>query len=56
MLQVHDELVFEVPVAELDATVPVIREIMETAPEPVVTLSVPLTVDTHAAGNWEEAH
>ncbi|WP_296817497.1 DNA polymerase, partial [Brevundimonas sp.] len=56
LLQVHDELVFEAPAEEADAALPVIRRVMETAAEPAVALSVPLTVDARAAGNWDEAH
>ncbi|MBB3952290.1 DNA polymerase I [Aureimonas jatrophae] len=56
LLQVHDELVFEVPDDEVDATIPLIRHVMETAAEPVLELSVPLVVDARAAGNWDEAH
>jgi DNA polymerase I len=51
LLQVHDELVFEVPPSEWDELEPKIRSIMENA----VTLSVPLVVDIHAGVNWMEA-
>jgi DNA polymerase I len=56
LLQVHDELVFQVPEEEIDRTIPVIKQIMEEAPLPAVALAVPLRVDAHAADNWEEAH
>ncbi|MBL8789287.1 MAG: DNA polymerase I [Rhizobiales bacterium] len=56
LLQVHDELVFEVPSTEVEATLPVVREVMEKAAEPAVKLTVPLQVDARAAENWEEAH
>jgi DNA polymerase I len=56
LLQVHDELVFEVPDGEIDATIPVVRKVMEEAPHPVVQLSLPLHVDAQAANNWDEAH
>ena len=56
LLQVHDELVFEVPDEEVEASLPVIREVMEGAASPRVSLSVPLEVEAKAAGNWEEAH
>ncbi|GGE32504.1 DNA polymerase I [Agaricicola taiwanensis] len=56
LLQVHDELVFEVPDAEVDATLPIVKRVMEMAPLPAVTLSVPLQVDARGADNWEEAH
>ncbi|WP_029003641.1 DNA polymerase I [Azorhizobium doebereinerae] len=56
LLQVHDELVFEVPDAEVEATLPVVRRVMEHAALPAVTLAVPLQVEASAADNWEEAH
>jgi DNA polymerase-1 len=56
LLQVHDELVFEAPKAEAEATIAVARRIMEQAPLPAVALSVPLKVDARAAHNWDEAH
>jgi DNA polymerase I len=56
LLQVHDELVFEAPAAEAEATMAVARRVMEHAAEPVVALSVPLVVDARAAPNWDEAH
>jgi len=56
LLQVHDELVFEAPVAEAEETIRVARTVMEQAPLPAVDLSVPLVVDARAAGNWDEAH
>ncbi|WP_210495327.1 DNA polymerase I [Microvirga antarctica] len=56
LLQVHDELVFEAPDEEIDATLPVIARVMTDAPFPAVTLKVPLGVDARAAQNWDEAH
>ncbi len=56
LLQVHDELVFEVPEEEVERTLPVVKKVMVDAPLPAVSLSVPLAVDAHAADNWEEAH
>jgi DNA polymerase I len=56
LLQVHDELVFEVPEDEVDRTLPVVKAVMEDAPHPAVSLSVPLSVDARAAKNWDEAH
>lgn len=56
LLQVHDELVFEVPEAQVEATLPVIRQVMIEAPQPAVQLRVPLQVDARAASNWDEAH
>jgi len=56
LLQVHDELVFEVPEKEVEKTLPVIVKVMVEAPLPAVSLSVPLHVDARAADNWDEAH
>ncbi len=56
LLQVHDELVFEAPAEEADATCVVAKQVMERAAEPVVSLSVPLVVDARYAANWDEAH
>jgi DNA polymerase-1 len=52
LLQVHDELIFEVPKAETDATAALVREVMESAAH----LRVPLVVDTGFGDNWDEAH
>jgi len=56
LLQVHDELIFEVPDDEVEATIPVVTRVMENAPMPAVSLAVPLKVDARAADNWDEAH
>ncbi|HEY1736794.1 MAG TPA: DNA polymerase, partial [Methylovirgula sp.] len=56
LLQVHDELVFEVPEAEVEATMALVRKVMEEAPHPAAQLAVPLHVDAKAALNWDEAH
>jgi DNA polymerase-1 len=56
LLQVHDELIFEVPNSEVNDTISLVTEIMENAPEPAIRLSVPLQVDARAASNWDEAH
>ncbi|MBM3561196.1 MAG: DNA polymerase I, partial [Alphaproteobacteria bacterium] len=52
LLQVHDELVFEVPEAEVEQTARLVKKIMEGAAH----LSVPLVVDTGQGPNWEAAH
>jgi DNA polymerase-1 len=52
LLQVHDELVLEVPLAELDET----RELVRRAMEDAVVLDVPLRVDFGHGRNWLEAH
>jgi DNA polymerase-1 len=56
LLQVHDELVFELPESEVEATLPVIKKVMEDAPMPAAPLTVPLHVDARAADNWDAAH
>jgi len=56
LLQVHDELLFEVPEAELDETTSVVKAVMETACAPVLELSVPLVADAGHGPNWAEAH
>ncbi|MEX2518286.1 MAG: DNA polymerase I [Paracoccaceae bacterium] len=56
LLQVHDELIFEVPKAEADATEAVARKVMEGANLPAVGLSTPLVVDAGSGANWAEAH
>ncbi|WP_425089180.1 DNA polymerase I [Stappia sp.] len=56
LLQVHDELIFEVPEGQVDATIELVRDVMEYAAEPAVALKVPLQVDARAADNWDEAH
>jgi DNA polymerase-1 len=56
LLQVHDELVLEVRNEEVARTLPVVKKVMEEAPMPALSLTVPLAVEAHAADNWEEAH
>jgi DNA polymerase-1 len=56
LLQVHDELIFECPDAEVDQTSKLVQKIMVEAPEPALKLAVPLQVDARAAQNWDEAH
>jgi len=56
LLQVHDELVFEVVESEVDSTLAVAKSVMEHAALPAVALKVPLVVDARAARNWDEAH
>jgi DNA polymerase-1 len=52
LLQVHDELVFEAPEAEVDATIAVAKRVMEGA----ASLSVPLDVEAGVGDNWDDAH
>ena len=56
LLQVHDELIFEVPKDAVKETTNVVRRVMENACEPVVKLDVPLIVDAGVGDNWAEAH
>jgi DNA polymerase-1 len=56
LLQVHDELVFEVEDAEVDKAMPIIVSTMEQAAMPAISMRVPLKVDARAASNWDEAH
>ncbi|HRK64678.1 MAG TPA: DNA polymerase I, partial [Terricaulis sp.] len=56
LLQVHDELVFEAPKAEADALCALARKVMEAAPQPAASLSVPLTVEAKAGATWGAAH
>jgi DNA polymerase-1 len=56
LLQVHDELVFELPEADVAAATPVIRRVMEGAAAPLVTLDVPLGVEIGTGKSWGAAH
>jgi DNA polymerase I len=56
LLQVHDELIFEAPAAEVAATIACARDVMEKAALPAVHFAVPIHVDAKAAANWDEAH
>ena len=56
LLQVHDELIFEVPDDEIDDTIAVVKRVMEEAPLPDVELSVPPVVGVGVGHNWDEAH
>ena len=56
LLQVHDELIFEVEDNAAEATIAAARDIMQGAAEPVVKLNVPLIVDAGQGANWAEAH
>jgi len=56
LLQVHDELLFEVPNDAVDETIAVVKRVMENAAMPIVKLDVPLIVDAGQGANWAEAH
>jgi DNA polymerase I len=56
LLQVHDELLFEVDENAVEDVIGVARDVMENASDPAVKLDVPLTVDAGRGSNWAEAH
>ncbi|MEE4347499.1 MAG: DNA polymerase I [Paracoccaceae bacterium] len=56
LLQVHDELIFEVDEGAADTLIDTARDVMQSACEPVVKLDVPLIVDGGTGHNWAEAH
>ena len=56
LLQVHDELVFEMPEARVEAATPVIRQVMADAALPAVALTVPLGVEIGTGLSWDAAH
>lgn len=56
LLQVHDELIFEVPEEQTEATASTVTEVMESAPLPALQLTVPLVADTGFGANWDDAH
>ncbi len=56
LLQVHDELIFELPEYEVEKTTALVKDVMENATMPALSLTVPLKVDARAAKNWDEAH
>ena len=56
LLQVHDELVFEVPEADVGRARPVIEQVMAHAAEPLVHLSVPLAIEIGVGPSWGAAH
>ena len=56
LLQVHDELIFEVPEEQTQQAVAAITRIMEEAAAPVLSLKVPLVAEAGIADSWAEAH
>lgn len=56
LLQVHDELIFEVPKDAAEETTSVVKSVMEKASLPAIKLDVPLIVDAGTGSNWAEAH
>ncbi|MCL4109687.1 UNVERIFIED_CONTAM: hypothetical protein GTU68_018414 [Idotea baltica] len=56
LLQVHDELIFEVEETAVEETISVVKSVMEGAADPAVKLDVPLIVDAGQGANWAQAH
>ncbi len=56
LLQVHDELVFELPTSDVAAASPIIERVMAEAALPAVTLDVPLGIDIGTGESWDAAH
>ena len=56
LLQVHDELVFEVPDGNEERAAEVIKRVMSEAAEPAIKLDVPLDVEVGWGAHWGEAH
>ena len=56
LLQVHDELIFEVSDDAIDKTISIVKSVMEKAGEPAVKMTVPLTVEAGVGQSWAEAH
>ena len=56
LLQVHDELIFEVKESKIDKFQTLIRQEMENALDPLISLDVPLLVESSFGNNWDEAH
>ena len=56
LLQVHDELLFEVPEDQVDRTIETVTTVMEGATAPRLELNVPLIVDSGVGDNWDDAH
>ncbi|MGR4000846.1 MAG: DNA polymerase [Alphaproteobacteria bacterium] len=56
LLQVHDELVLEVPEDEIETTSVLVQQVMENAPEPALSLSLPLVAEIGIGDNWDQAH
>ena len=56
LLQVHDELLFEVPDDQVERTIETVAAVMEGATAPRLELNVPLVVDSGVGDNWDDAH
>ena len=56
LLQVHDELIFEVEESAVESLIDAARDVMENASDPAVKLDVKLAVDAGRGANWAQAH
>ena len=56
LLQVHDELIFEVPDDQVETALPIITSVMEAAVDPVLKLAVPLVAEAGVSDSWAGAH
>ncbi|MEO9490511.1 MAG: DNA polymerase, partial [Marinomonas sp.] len=56
LLQVHDELVFELPEGDVAAASPIIERVMAEAAQPAITLDVPLDIEIGTGASWDAAH
>jgi len=56
LLQVHDELVFELPPEEAEETIAIVKDVMEHASEPAIQFKVPIVVDAKTGDSWDDAH
>ena len=56
LLQVHDELVFELPEGDVAAACPILERVMAEAAEPLVTIDVPLGIEIGTGRTWGDAH
>jgi DNA polymerase I len=56
IVSVHDELVFEVPEFEFNATAAIVKQVMETAGAPDIEFTVPIIVEARAGATWADAH
>jgi DNA polymerase I len=56
LLQVHDELVFELPEGRVEAATPIIRQVMAEAALPAVELTVPMSTPSGTGQSWDAAH
>ena len=56
LLQVHDELLFEVDQGEVESLIFTAKSVMQEASYPIVKLDIPLLVDAGQGENWAQAH